>query len=92
MTTKLGRDVLENIVRELTVLGDVWGTREHPIRILRDGMPPGLVAPAVRVRNYRITVVLGVIMAHTGQLVTDDVIDQIIAFVDGTADDDDYND
>jgi len=93
MTEKLDQKTLESTVRFLTAIGDAWGgTDRHPIYVLRDGIPPGLIAPDVRIRNQRITVVLSMIMEHTGRIVTDDVIDQIIAFVDGTADNDDYND
>jgi hypothetical protein len=96
MTGTLDRTVVENIVRELTALGDAWGEstslRGHPIYCLRNGIPAGATMGIVRARNARITMVLITIMKHTGQLVTDDVIHQIMGFVDGTADDDDYND
>jgi hypothetical protein len=96
MTEKLDQQTLENVVRELTALGDAWGEstppRGHPIYCLRNGIPAGATMEIVRARNARITMVLITIMKHTGQLVTDDVIHQIMGFVDGTADDDDFND
>jgi hypothetical protein len=96
MTEKLDQQTLENVVRELTALGDAWGESTspggHPIYCLCNGIPAGATMGIVRARNARITMVLITIMKHTGQLVTDDVIYQIMGFVDGTADDDDFND
>lgn len=90
--TTLDTTTLKTVVRELTELGDYWGASESPIYLLRDGIPAGMDMESLRIRNTNITVVLMIVMEHTGQLVTDDVVDQILAFVESTRDDDDYND
>lgn len=88
----LDREILDTVVRDLTDLGDYWGMHDSPIFLLRDGIAPGTPLVGIRLRNFRITHVLEVIMICTGKLVTDDVVNQIVAFVQHTADDDDFND
>lgn len=78
----LDTDVIENVVRELTALGDVWRVKNHVIYMLRDGIPAGATASMLIARNRRITVVLMTIMEITGQLVTDNLIDDITEFVE----------
>lgn len=92
MVKTLDTVTLENTVRNLTELGDFWKISESPIYMLMDGIPPGMPMHTVRLRNARITTVLVLIMECTGTLVTDDIIDQIVAFVERTASDDDFND
>jgi hypothetical protein len=94
MTEKVDQQTLENIVRDLTRLGDAWNYRGllHPIYLLRDGIPAGAIMSTVRARNAHITMVLVTIMEWSGQLVTDRIVNQIIAFVEHTTNDDDFND
>jgi hypothetical protein len=83
---------LHDIVEFLTTFGDRWGMNKHPIYLLRDGIPPGLTAPELRVRNSRITVILTIMMEISGRLVDDAMIDDVIEFVEDSRDNDDFND
>ena len=82
--------VVESIVYELTTVGDVWELSYSAIFLLR-GVHVWTTMEETRLWNSRVTVVLETIMAYTGQLVTDAIVDEIIAFVNSTATNDLFN-
>lgn len=88
----MNANTLEQIVYQLTLLTDLWKLDKHAIYLLRDGIPPGLSADVLVRTNRQITMVLGEISAATGRPVTNDVIDDIIEFVENTRENDDFND